>query len=365
MSGIVVLADVPLGYGSPQIVRLAETLSALLNEPATIIAPKGDAAGEVTAANAGVSLVQLAAAAPPENIRFDIEFCLQAAREIDRLAPRWVVQAGFLGAPALLRMRHRPQHCIYYGYEHTDGRLPWIERVFAGLHGRFDLAIFPEPHRAALDASRLGLNNTPVLVLLNGVERLAPVASAQSRNGRLIYTGLIDPERTYGNAMLAGGFDELPIDVFGRLEGFDEPARVIEALGERKTNVRYHGKLPANADYHSRIAGSSGAIVAWAPLSESTFFACPNKFFEAIALGIPPITLPHPQTARIVRQFNCGWVADGFGVEALRRAVRKAQNAFGTPQHRVFIEHCSQHAQPHVSWAAQAKKLERAVSALR
>jgi hypothetical protein len=365
LSGLVVLADVPLGYGSPQIVRLAETLSALLNEPATIIAPKGDSAGEATAANAGVSLVQLSAVAPPENIRFDIEFCLQAAREIDRLAPRWVVQAGFLGAPALLRMRHRPQHCIYYGYEHTDGRLPWVERVFAGLHGRFDLAIYPEPHRAALDAPRLGLDRTTTLVLLNGVKPLAPVASAQARNGRLAYAGLIDPVRTYGNAMLYGAFDDTPIDVFGRLEGFDDPTRVIEGLEKRGTNVRYHGKLPANADYHSRIARSSAAIVGWAPLSESTFFACPNKFFEAIALGIPPITLPHPQTARIVRQFNCGWIADGFGVEALHKAVHNAQDAFGTPQHQLFIENCSQRAQPHVSWAAQAKKLERAVSALR
>ncbi len=365
MSGLVVLADVPLGYGSPQIVRLTQTLSQLLNEPATVIAPNGDDAAKEIVASAGLDLIQLAAMAPFGNVRFDVEFCLQAAREIDRLAPRWLILAGFLGAPALLRMRHRPQRCVYYGYEHSDGKLPWIERVFAGLHGRFELAIFPEPHRAALDAPRLGLNKTPILVLHNSVSPLAPVTPSETRNKRFVYAGLVDPNRTYGDAMLGGRFDELPIDVFGRLEGFDDPAGVIRALEKRDGQVRYHGRTPADADYHCRISAASAGIIAWAPVTESTYFACPNKFFEAIALGVPPITLPHPQTAMITRQFNCGWVADGFGVDALQRAMLTAQDTFGTPQHQQFVDQCVQHAQPHLSWAAQEKKLERVVSALR
>lgn len=364
MSGLVVLADVPLGYGSPQIIRLTETLSRLVNEPATIIAPKGDDAAQKIAASARVGLTQLSAGAPFGNVRFDIEFCLQAAREVDRLAPRWLVQVAFLGAPALLRLRYRPQHCIYYGYEHTDGMLPWIERVFAGLRGRFHLAIFPEPHRAALDAARLGLGNTPVLILLNSVTPLAAVVPSELRNNRFVYAGLVDPHRTYGDAMLGGPFDELPIDVVGRLEGFDNPASVVAALGNRDTNVRYHGKRPADAEYHREIAAAAAAIVAWAPLTESTFFACPNKFFEAIALGVPPITLPHPQTAMLVRQFNCGWVADGFSIAALQKALLKAQQTFGTPQHELLVDQCMRHAQPHLSWAAQERKLERAISSL-
>jgi glycosyltransferase involved in cell wall biosynthesis len=365
VSGLVVLADVPLGYGSAQIVRLTETLSRLLNEPALIIAPKGDDAAQKIATSAGVGLTQLSTGAPFGNVRFDIEFCLQAAREADRLAPRWLVQAAFLGAPALLRLRHRPQHCIYYGYEHTDGMLPWVERVFAGLRGRFDLAIFPEPHRAALEAARLGLGNTPILVLLNSVIPLAPVMSSEMRNNRFVYAGLIDPHRTYGDAMLGGPFDELPIDIFGRLEGFDNPAGVVASLGSRGTNVRYHGNRPADAEYHREIAAAAAAIVAWVPLTESTFFACPNKFFEAVALGVPPITLPHPQTTLIVRQFNCGWVADGFGTDALQKALLKAQQTFGTPQHQLLVDRCIHHAQPHLSWAAQEKKLERVVGTLR
>lgn len=364
MSGLVVLSDVPLGYGSPQILRLAESLSRLLNEPAMIIAPKGDEAAPKLAASAGVSLIELTAMAPFGNVRFDIEFCLQAAREIDELAPRWLVQAAFLGAPALLRLRRRPQRCIYFGYEHTDGSLPWVERAFAGLRGRFDLAIFPEPHRAALDSPRLGLDGTPALILYNSVVPLASTTPSEARSNRFVYGGLIDPQRTYGDAMLGGPFDRFPIDVFGRLEGFGDPEGMVTALGTRDTDVRYHGKRPANADFHREIAAASAAIVAWAPRTESTFFACPNKFFEAIALGVPPVTLPHPQTTMIVRQFKCGWVADGFGVDALQKAMLEAQDSFGGPAHQLLVERCLDHAQPHLNWAVQEKKLERALSTL-
>lgn len=364
MSGLVVLADVPLGYGSPQVLRLAETLSRLLNEPATIVAPKGDDAAQTLASSAGVSLTQLSAAAPFGTTSFDIEYCLQAAREIDSLAPRWLVQAAFLGAPALLRLRRRPQRCIYFGYEHTDGKLPWVERTFVGLRGWFDLAIFPEPHRAALDAPRLGLDKTPALVLLNSVVPLAPVVPSGARNNRFVYAGLIDPLRTYGQAMIGGPFDRFPIDIFGRLEGFDAADSVVAALARRAANIRFQGNRPANAEFHSEVATASAAIVAWAPLTESTFFACPNKFFEAIALGVPPVTLPHPQAAMIVRQFQCGWVASDFSIGALQKALFEAQETFGSSTHQFLVEQCIRQAQPHLSWAVQEKKLERAVGML-
>jgi hypothetical protein len=365
VSGLVVLSDVRLGYGSPQVVRLAATLSKLLGEPACIIAPKGDAAAGALTKDAGVDLLEIAASAPFGDVRHDIEFCLQAAREVDRLSPRWLVLCAFLGAPALLRMRHRPERCLYFGYEHTDGRMGWIERVFAGLADRFDLAIYPEEHRAALDAPRLGLQSTPTLVMLNSVIPLASPTPAEARNGRIVYGGLIDPKRTHGDALLCGGFDEILMDVFGRLEGFSEPNAVLADLAQRAGNVRYHGQQPVNAAYHAAIAQASAALVAWSPQSESTFFACPNKFFEAIALGVPPVTAPHPQAARIVRQFGCGWVADGFETADLRTSLDAARAVFGTQAHADMIGACLGKAQPHLSWEAQALKLEQALSALR
>ncbi len=364
VSGLFLLSDVAPGFGSPQVLRLANALSRYLGEPATIIAPAGGPESAAAAERAGVGLIAVATHDPVSTFTGEIEFCLLAARELDHYQPRAVVLCAMLGAGAIARMRYRPEVRLYYGYEHTDGRMPWTERAFARMKGLFQLAIFPEPHRAALDAPRLSLDATPIHIRLNSVSPLAPPRAAGARNGRAFYGGLIHPVHTYGNALFGRTFADIPLDIYGRMEGFEDPAATLDQLNESGSSVTYHGRVPADSRYHATLASAATAIIAWAPLSEHTYFACPNKFFEAIALGVPPVTTPHPQPARIIARFGCGVVAEDFTPAALRRAVLETLDSQGGPHFEQLVSACLAQAQPALSPEVQDAALFEALDSV-
>lgn len=57
------------------------------------------------------------------------------------------------------------------------------------------------------------------------------------------------------------------------------------------------------------------------PVNRSLEFCLPNKFFEYLQARIAVATGPSPEVARIVRQFQCGVIADGFEPAALAAAL--------------------------------------------
>lgn len=358
---VVVISDVPMGFGSPQVWRLAASLGERFNTGAVVIAPSGAAPGW---SRPGLSLIEIELAAPASHHCGEIEFALAAARELNRIQPRVLVVCAFLGAPALLWLKRKPPLVIYYGYEHTDGVMPRIEHVFAGVSPSIDVAVFPEEFRASLDAPRLSLKAKPAAIVYNASTDLAAPTPAAARNGRAFYGGLIDPERTYGDALLGGAFDAAPLDLYGRLEGFDEPAARIAELRARASAVAYHGLAPNDAAFAEAQSRSVCALVAWAPLTESTYFACPNKFFEAIARGVPPVCAPHPQCVRLVSKYQCGWLMDAFSAAALLSATQRALAAAETPLYAEIVEACAEASRRELNWDAQFAKLDRVLASV-
>jgi hypothetical protein len=371
MSGIAVLADVPLGHGSPQALRIAASLQSIFGEPATVLAPVAPAAtrlagaAEAAAARAGVGLIELDSGEPFSHTSGQIVHAMLAGDYLNRAQPRVVVVCAFIAAPALLRLRRKPPVCIFYGYEHLDGEVPWYQQTFAALEGWFDLAVFPEEHRAALDMPRLKLERTPATILLNSVEPLAAVVPAEQRTGRAIYAGLLDPVRTAADALLGPEFAHVPLDVFGRLEGFDHPQQLDRELRARGGPVRFHGHSASDGQFHARLASASVAISLWQPLSESTLFACPNKFFEAISLGVPPVIGPHPQAARLISSLGCGVLAKSFAPSDVRAAVEATLSLQGSAAYEALIEACVRAHADALSWSHQERKLKTVLDQLK
>src|SRR5207247_1072979 len=87
---------------------------------------------------------------------------------------------------------------------------------------------------------------------------------------------------------------------------------------------RYLGLLPAQR-LREIMPRYAYRLVLWRPDDYHTLYASPNKMFESIAAGIPPICTPHPQCVEILREFDCGILLDDW----LREAVSKALLATG------------------------------------
>jgi hypothetical protein len=57
------------------------------------------------------------------------------------------------------------------------------------------------------------------------------------------------------------------------------------------------------------------------PVNFNQRYALPNKFFEFIQARLAVAIGPSPEMARLVRQYGCGIVADGFAAEAVAAAL--------------------------------------------
>lgn len=356
IESIVVLSDVSLGYGSPQVLSLSRSLRDFFNASLLILEPDQPERPYRPERFADLGVERLYTASHPHSPAGQIDFNLQAAARVRSIRPDMLVVCAFLGAPVLLSVR-RPKLVVYYGYEHTDGGFLREQRTFKALSDRIDVAAFCEENRAYLDAPRLGLESKPTAIVYNGASTTLEPLSMHARNGRIVSAGQIDPERTLGKHLFEGGLDGFDIDVFGTFQAVESPTTWIANLVTRGSRVSYRGYLPYGRDFLEVIRQYSYSLVAWSPQSESTRFAAPNKFFDAIAAGVPPLAAPHPLCQRIIERYGCGVLLDGWTLEDFQRGCARAMELFGTDDYEKMISSGIPRAASELSWESQFKKL--------
>jgi hypothetical protein len=269
--------------------------------------------------------------------------------------------------PALLRMRHRPKFTIYYlleslsYYAHGSTRR---SKFMLDLNRRaaplLDLLIFSEENRAAADLDRGGLRGIPLVVCYNAVNRLSQNGATNHWEGRkrcLLYSGTIHRELTVGDYFVRDEIAKLPIDLWGLVEGPGK-AELEAALSTRGGAVRYRGYVDSLklAELRKEYAYS---LVIWAPIDENFHYACPNKFFEAIADGVPPIAAPHPQCRMLLDRYDCGIAMDDWSFPAFRAAIVRAMKIFGTPRYSELVVNCRRAAAEELNWDRQFEKVAR------
>jgi len=71
----------------------------------------------------------------------------------------------------------------------------------------------------------------------------------------------------------------------------------------------------------STIAKYDIGLVIIEPTSLKLKYALPNKLFESIMAGLCVITGPSPEIERIIRKYNCGFVADSFEIENIAETI--------------------------------------------
>jgi hypothetical protein len=354
-----VVSDVSVGYGSPQVQSLTQFLARYYGTQAMILEPDQSSKVGPRRDDPWYTVRRLSTTVSPYTRAGRIEYILKAAGVLNQTRPEILVLFCTFTLPVLLKLKYRPRLTIYDAMEMISAYGPFDMELNRHLACRLDIVIYPEENRASLDAARCGLTSVPTAIVYNAVNpRAAPaLVPPAERRKALLYAGTIQTGRTLAEYFLREEIRQVAIDLFGNLEGPDQ--RELEAaLLTRGGNVRYHGYIDGIRLGQLRKTYAF-SLTMWAPTDENTIYAAPNKFFEAIADGVPPLTTPHPQCRLLINRYRCGIVMKDWSFGAFRAAVQEASATFGTETYARMVENCRTAVLKELNCEDQLAKLER------
>lgn len=356
-SKVALVSDVSLGYGSPQIPSLATSLAEFTGGATTVYEPDQPERPPAACCDETVEVVRVGTARHPHSQAGRIEYVIKVAESLNRARPDLLVVFCTFCLPIVARLRYRPRKVIYCSIESIPayGSFDvWMNRALRGL---VDVVVFPEENRARLDAQRCGFDSVPVAVMYNVARGESPAPTpAHERLPAIYYGGALNREQTLADFFLRPEVGFAPFGLYGSVNGADKE-RLTAEIAAAGANVRYHGFLESKelARERRRYAYS---VVMYTPEIEHLRYAAPNKFFESIADGIPPIVAPHPQCKAIVNRYRCGIVMRDWTFDAFREAVETAMTLFKTPAYDELVENCRRAVAAELNWPAQFAKLQ-------
>ena len=355
---IVGVSDVSVGYGNPQVPALIRSLAGLYGARGLILEPDEVQKTPLHEIGGNCSVHRINLSANPHSLPGRLEYVAEAAKRINELKPKVLVIFCTYSLPVLFKLRHRPRCTIYLSIESIRYYGRFDIDMNCHLASRIDVIAFPEENRARLDGMRSGLLGRPMAIMYNSVneptvELRVPL---ERRDRRLLYSGTLHPKRTLTRYFLEGEIQSTPIDLFGPVSD-EETLGHLQSLGGE---VRYMGMVDAKRIDALR-QHYAYSIVLWAPLNENQLYACPNKLFEAIADGVPPISTPNPQSSMLINRYDCGILMKDWTFESFREAVSQALDLFGTEEYGRMVENCRRAVEEELNWEAQFAKLRRLI----
>lgn len=354
------LSNISVGYGTPQIVHLTQSLARYAGDARPLLIENDQPERPARHGQyPEIDIRRVPSPHHPYSRLGAVRYLNTASEMLDAHRPDILLLPSTYSLPALWLMKHRPRFVIYYVLEMPDafGFTRDEHRLNRYSTDRIDLAIYPEPNRAKIHIDTFGLHHVPGLILFNAPPRddLTPLPTTQ-RNGRLLYQGTIHEELTRGDFFLDEVVQGLPIDLYGIVDSRDDKFR--DGLMKGRRGVRYKGYLDSVALRACR-RHYAFSIVYWNPINDNQKYACPNKFFESIADGVPPITAPHPQCRMLTEQYQLGLVMDDWSQESFTRALEQAVEMIGTPRYERMVRNCREAFDRELNWDTQFEKVAR------
>jgi glycosyltransferase involved in cell wall biosynthesis len=351
------VSDVCLGYGSPQIVYLVESLIQVYPS-AEILIVEPAVPGQPPRHNRfpHLRIRRAATGFRPYSEYGRTEYMLAASRLLNKWAPDLLLICCTFTLPVLFKLTKRPAQVIYYSYESIPHYGEFDVEMNRWLKGLIDVVIFPEENRAALEIGRFGFGDIPALVLYNCPKkhdrRTLPKVL---RNGRYLYSGLIDRTETLAEYFTRPEVQIYPIDLYGPIRGSKEECAHYRSQVQGR--VRYHGIVDRESLDQIRRSYIY-SLVMWNPHRENQFYAAPNKFFESIADGVPPLSAPHPQCQLFIEQYECGLLLKDWSESAMVTGLQTANRIYGTSQWEAMVERCEMAFRQELNWERQFEKLK-------
>ena len=355
---LVIIADVSTGYGSRQITSIADYLGDYFNSDKTIIEP--DQIEKPARHNLfpHIKFFRLKTHIHPHAPAGRIEYIINATKTVNQLKPEILVICTTFSLPVLFKLNYKPKKTIYYSLESIDhyvGDLP-MNKCIDNL---VDIIIFPEKNRAI---RHLNLTKTkvPSCIVYNCVndKNTDDIIPPDQRNGKIVYFGGIHKDTAY-KYFLDKRLQKFQIDMFGLIEAYtsQEKSYITNQFLTLSDNVTYKGYLPYS-ELSKLKKFYKFSIVIWLPNTENTTWACPNKLFESIYHGIPPITSPQPQCKMICERYDCGIVMDDFSFDSFKKAIETALD-MKKERYSELVENCKKAVNQELNWETQMKKVVR------
>jgi len=353
---IAALFDTSVGYGSPQLEFLTTSLAKFYRtDDCWLIEP--DVKGKRgLQEREGLTIRRIATRMPAHGELHHIDYNIQSHRWLRDYDPDIIIVTSGSSLPAVLRLPKKPSLVIYYMLENIEyqrsasgGALIQLNHMF---HSWIDLICVPEIDRAAFDLKWLGWENIPTLELLNvSLERFSRPRTAN--DFRILHAGSIC-EDTLSHYLEDASKLEIKVDAFGILA--TQAMRDL-FVGLSGSSVAYRGILTMS-DLDAIYNDYAYSLVMWRPSNINQIYASPNKFFQSISRGVPPIAAPHPQCARIIRKYGCGILMEDWTQEAFKAALRRAQELYGSDAYEGMVERCRAATEAELNWPAQFAKVE-------
>ncbi len=354
------ISDVSIGYGSPIIPAFLGSLAEHYRVPrAHLLEPDQPEVPPQHDRYPVLSVTRIRSSFHPhKHSAGRVEYVLRACKEVEKLRPDILVVFCTYAIPVLFKLKWRPRFVIYYAVELTSPYGDLDVGMGRNLGGLVDLVIYPEENRAVIEAKVCGIR-LPSAILYNCVNPPNPdptaIARPDGRNGRILYSGTIDWKQTCFAHFASSRLRDAPVDFFGLPSGITA-AKTKRQLGKLRGELRYMGRVDGKTLGVLRKEYAY-SLVVWKPLDDNHFYAAPNKFFEALASGVPVITAPHPQCKTLVERYGCGivlrdWSLNGF-VEGIQQAVRMAP----TERFGKMVEGCLEAVRKECNWEAQFAKV--------
>lgn len=351
------LFDTSFGFGTPQVELFMESLSQYFQaDECWMIEP--DVKGKpALRSNAHFNYVRVATRFPPHFDVFQIEYNMWLKDFLSETPPDVVVITSANLLPGLLRSTCKPKMIIYYMLENLDYQRSiggWDVTILHQMaHDRIDLVCVPESSRASFDIKWLQWASLPVVEILN-VSSDSFHAPPDRRDFKVVNAGSIC-ERTLSHYLASPSFDAVPMDIYG-IPSSPELRRLFSEGRNRQSCVSYKGAISME-DLDAIYGQYSYSLVMWAPTNINQIFASPNKFFQSIAHGVPPITAPHPQCVSYIRKYGCGIVADDWREGSILSALKQARNMFGTEPYFEMVKGCEVAVANELNWSDQFRKV--------
>jgi glycosyltransferase involved in cell wall biosynthesis len=357
---IVGVSDVSIGFGSPQIIAMMRSLLHRYGESeGLIIEPDQPNIEPYEDPDKKINVLRVETAFQPYSNVGRREYCISAAKKINEIQPDVLVIFCTFTLPVLFRLRDKPRLVIYYHLEYAPVYGQFDIQMNKSINKYVDLIIHPEENRAQRDMRECGYKDAPFVIAYNavGMRDNIQITPPRERNGKILYQGSINSRLTFPDYFTNKQLANIQIDLYGNISGEDR-FEIEATFMNLRNDVKYHGYIDSQklAKIRKQYAYS---IVMWNPVDENFLYACPNKFFESIFDGVPPIAAPHPQCKAIIEQFGCGIVMRDWSFDAFRGALEIAQDLYGTPEYDQMVENCRQAALAELNWETQFAKIEK------
>ncbi|MFZ0513713.1 MAG: glycosyltransferase [Candidatus Nitrosopolaris sp.] len=356
---IVGVSDVTLGFGSTQIVAFMKYLSeryqceitTVIEPDQTDIPPRNELFGKLKIHRVPTTFHIYSRSGR-------VEYIAKACKIIKKIRPDILVIFTTFCIPVLFNVSHKPRFVIYYSLESVSAYGELDIQMNREIGSKVDLIIFPEENRAAKFFELCGLTEIPSSIVYNctNSNEVNGILAPTLRNGRAIHQGRLK-EETGVDFFLDQRIQSFPIDLYGVVDGKNKEV-ITENLTLLLGDVHYRGSLNHNKLSTIRKYYAYG-LVFWRPVDENTLYACPNKFFESIAEGVPPISSPNPQCTLLINRYKCGLKMDDWSFESFYKTIKEAFDLYGSDKYSQMIENCKKAVCEELNWSTQMKKVER------